>query len=90
VLGVFVPQQIKGDVPQRHHIFWGMLLPDAAAVFIERHIQRPMELILNIPMLANHRHEDRRRPDEARYVDAVVTGDGSPRIQGDRILNFQQ
>ena len=57
-----------------------MVLPDATAVFIERNIQRPMELILDIPMLAYHRHEDRRRPYEARNVDAIVTGNRSARV----------
>ena len=53
-----------------------MVLPDAAVVFIECHIQGPMELIFNIPMLTNHRNEDRSRPYEARNVDAVVTSNG--------------
>jgi len=67
-------------------MFRGMLLPDTAAVFIERDVQRPMELILNIPMLANQRHEDRRRPSKARNVDAIVTGDGSPRVGYPRVI----
>jgi len=45
-----------------------------------------MELILNIPMLANQRHEDRRRPSKARNVDAIVTGDGSPRVGCPRVI----
>jgi hypothetical protein len=31
---------------QRHHSFGSVLLPNAAAVFIERDIQRPMALML--------------------------------------------
>jgi len=73
-------QQIESDVPHRHHIFGGMLLPDAAAVFIARDVQRPMERMLTIPMLANHRDEDRRRPYEARKVNAIVTGNGRARV----------
>ena len=34
-----------------------------------------MQLILDIPMLADHRDEGRRRPDQARNIEAVVTGD---------------
>src|SRR5437870_6829399 len=41
-----------------------------------------MQLILTIPMLANHRHEDRRRPYEARNVDAIIAGNGSARGGG--------
>src|SRR5262249_14407491 len=41
-----------------------------------------MELVLNVPMLANHRYEDRRRPYEACNIDAIVTGDGSTRVSG--------
>ena len=52
-----------------------MVLPDAAAVFIERDVQGPMELIFNIPMLADHRNEGRSRPYQAGKVEAVVTGD---------------
>jgi hypothetical protein len=36
-----------------------MVLPDAAAIFIKRDIQRPMQLILDIPMLTNHCDEGR-------------------------------
>src|SRR5262249_44020826 len=39
-----------------------------------------MELVLNIPMLANHRDEGRRRPYEACNIDAVITGNDSARI----------
>src|SRR5207245_5196502 len=35
-----------------------------------------MQLILNIPMLTNHRDEVTGRSDEARNVDPVVTGNG--------------
>jgi hypothetical protein len=77
---VLLTQQIERNVPRSRHIFGGMVLPDAATVFIERDVQRPMELVLNIPMLANHRDENSRRPYEARNVDAIVTGDGSARV----------
>ena len=62
---MLLTQQIERNVPYRSHIFGGMLLPDAAAVFIERDIQRPMQFILNVPMLANHGNKDHRRPYEA-------------------------
>jgi len=52
-----------------------MVLPDAAAVFIERDVQGPMELILDIPMRADHRDEGRSRPHQAGKGEAVVTGD---------------
>src|SRR5438477_3838754 len=39
-----------------------------------------MELILNMPMLANHRDEDSGRSDEARNIDAIVTRNGSARV----------
>jgi hypothetical protein len=52
-----------------------MVLPDAAAVFIECDVQGPMELILDIPMLADHRDEGRRRPHHGGKVEAVGTGD---------------
>jgi hypothetical protein len=62
-------------VPQGHHIFSGMVLPDAAAIFIKRDIQRPVELILDIPMLPNHRDEGRGGPHETGEVEAIVTRD---------------
>jgi hypothetical protein len=31
-------QQIEGHVPQCHHVFSGMVLSDAAAIFMERDI----------------------------------------------------
>jgi hypothetical protein len=62
-------------VSQRYHIFRSVLLPNAAAVFIERDIQRPMELILDIPMLTNHGDEGRGRPWQTGKVEAVVTRD---------------
>jgi hypothetical protein len=52
-----------------------MVLPDAATVFIERDVQGPMELLLDIPMLADHRDEGRSRPHQAGKGEAVVTGD---------------
>jgi hypothetical protein len=51
MLYLFLPQKIQDDVPQRHHMFGGMVRPDTGAVFIARDIQRPMELILDVPML---------------------------------------
>ena len=65
---VFLPQQIESNVPHRNHIFGSMVLPDAAAVFIECDVQRPMELILNIPMLANHGDEGGGRPHQTGNV----------------------
>ena len=35
---MFLPQKIQGNVPQRHHIFGGMICPDTRAVFIERDV----------------------------------------------------
>ncbi len=75
MLSMFLPQQIQGDVPQRHHIFGGMVRPDTGAVFIERDVQRPMELILDVPMLANHRDEGGGRAADAGNVDTIITGD---------------
>ena len=53
-----------------------MVLPDAAAVFIARDIQRPVELLLDIPMLTNHRDEGRGGPHQTGNIEAVVTRDG--------------
>ena len=39
-----------------------------------------MELVLTIPVLANHRDEGRRRPYEACNIAAVSTGNDSARI----------
>ena len=75
MLSMCLPQQIQGDVPQRHHIFGGMVRPDTAAVFIERDVQRPMELILDVPMLANHRDEGGGRAADAGNIDTIITGD---------------
>src|SRR2546430_2740679 len=41
-----------------------------------------MQLILNIPMLTNHRDEVTGRSDEARNVDPVVTGNGRTWVSG--------
>src|SRR5262249_49167262 len=35
---MLLPQQIEGNVSHRRHICGGMVLPDAAAIFIERDI----------------------------------------------------
>jgi hypothetical protein len=35
---VLLPQQIQSNLPYRSHIFGGVVLPDAAAIFIERDI----------------------------------------------------
>jgi len=72
---VLLTQQIERNVPRSSHIFGSMVLPDAAAVFIEGDVQRPMELILNIPMLANHGDEGGGRPHQTGNVDAIVTRD---------------
>jgi hypothetical protein len=32
---MLLPQQIESNVPHRNHIFGSMVLPDAAAIFIE-------------------------------------------------------
>src|SRR5215470_19365473 len=52
-----------------------MVLPDAAAIFIKRDIQRPMQLILDIPMLPNHGDEGRGGPHQTGQVEAVLTRD---------------
>jgi hypothetical protein len=62
---MLLPQQIESDVPHSNHICGSMVLPDAAALFIEGDISRPMELILDIPMLADHRDEGGGRPPQA-------------------------
>src|SRR5919108_4343760 len=72
---VLLTQQIESNVTRSSHIFGSMLLPDTAAVFIECDVQRPMELILNIPMLANHGDEGGGRSHQTRNVDAIVTRD---------------
>jgi transposase-like protein len=38
LIQVLLTQKIESDVPHHSHIFRGMVLPDAAAVFIARHI----------------------------------------------------
>lgn len=58
-------------------IFGGMVRPDTGAVFMKRHVQRPMELILDVPMLANHRDEGCGRAADAGNIDAIVTRNGS-------------
>ena len=65
-------------MPHSSHIFGGMLLPDTGAVFIERHIQGPMQLVLNVPMLTNHTDEGGGRSPQTGNVDAVVTRDRRP------------
>jgi hypothetical protein len=70
-----VTEQIESDVPQRHDIFGGMVLPDTAAVCIARDIQRPMELVLNVPMLADHGGAGGSRSYQTGKGEAVVTGD---------------
>ena len=72
---MLLPQQIESNVTRSSHIFGSMLLPDTAAVFIECDVQRPMELILNIPMLANHGDEGGGRPHQTGNIDAIVTRD---------------
>jgi len=64
-LGVLLAEQIQGDMAQRHHIFRRMILADAATIFIKGHIERPMERILNMPMLADHNHKGRSGPYQA-------------------------
>ena len=51
---MLLAQQIEGNMPHSSHIFGGMLLPDTTVVFIKRHVQGPMQLILNVSMLTNH------------------------------------
>ena len=51
---VLLPQQMERAGPHRHPICRGIVLPDATAVFIACDIQRPMQLIFNVPMVANH------------------------------------
>src|ERR671924_2174029 len=72
---MLLAEKIESDVPHSNDIFGGMVLPDAAAVFIECDVQRPMKLILNIPMLANHGDEGGGRPHQTGNVDAIVTRD---------------
>src|SRR5215468_2814000 len=40
--------------PHRRPMCRGIVLPDATAVFIVCDIQRPKQLIFNVPMVANH------------------------------------
>jgi hypothetical protein len=79
---MLLAEKIESDGPHSSDIFGGMVFPDAAAVVIACDIQGPMPLMLHIPMLAHHRHADRRRPDEARTVDAIIAGHGSARVGG--------
>src|SRR5919204_5972485 len=78
---MLLTQQIERDVPHRYHIFGSILLPDTAAVFIERDVQRPMELMLDIPMLADHGDEGGGRPYQTGKGEAVVTGDRHVRVR---------
>src|SRR5262249_51053152 len=72
---VLLTQQIERHVPYRSHIVGSMVLPDAAAVFIACDVQRPMERMLNVPMLTNHGDEGGSRPHQTGNIDAVVTRD---------------
>jgi hypothetical protein len=74
-VGAFLAYQMEGDVSEGSPIFGGMVLPDARAVFLAGDIQRPMALLLTIPMLPNHRDEGRGRPLQTRKREAVGTGD---------------
>jgi len=64
----FLPQKIESNMPHRSYIFGGLVLPDTTAIFIERDISWPMELILDIPMLADHRDEGGGRPHQTGNV----------------------
>ena len=72
---VLLAQPIARNVPRRSPIFGSMVLPDAAAVFVACDVQGPMELLLTIPMLANHGDEGGGRPHQTGNGDAVVTRD---------------
>ena len=63
-------------MPHSSHIFGGMLLPDAGTVFIECHVQGPMQFVLNVPMLTNHGDKGGGRPHQTGNINAVVTRDG--------------
>jgi hypothetical protein len=39
--GLRLTEKLAGDVPQSSAVCGGRLLPEAAAVFMERHIERP-------------------------------------------------
>ena len=73
LLRMLLPQQIERAVPHRSHGCRGMVLPHTAAVFVERDLERPMELMLDMPMLAHHRDEGGGRPHQTRQVDTVGT-----------------
>src|SRR5215475_4275663 len=63
------------SVAPGHHMFSGMVLPDATAIFIQCDIQRPMQLMLAIPMLTNQGDEDRGGPHQTGQGEAVLTRD---------------
>ena len=79
---MLLAEQIQGDMPQRHHIFRRMILADATTIFMKGHIERPMECMLNMPMLADQDHKGRSRPYQACNRDAIVTGGRGTRVGG--------
>src|SRR5215510_14165644 len=56
-------------------MFGRMVLPDAAALFMEDDLSRPMEFMLHIPMLAHHRDTGGGRARQTGNGDAVVARD---------------
>ncbi len=46
-------KDIERNMADNSHIFCGMIFPNTAVVFVEGHIQAPMERILDAPMFAD-------------------------------------
>ena len=59
-----------------------MILADAATIVITGHIERPMERMLTMPVLADHNHKGRSGPYQACNRDAIVTGGRGARVGG--------
>ena len=54
-----------GRYAATRHIFRRMILADAATIVITGHIERPMERMLTMPVLADHNHKGRSGPYQA-------------------------
>lgn len=46
------PHDVQGEMSQDSEILWGVVFPAAAKVFLEHHVERTVQAVLAVPMLA--------------------------------------
>lgn len=64
-----------------------MVFANPTAVLIEGHVQRPMQLVLNVPVLTNQGRKACRASSQTGQVEAIVAGDLVTAVRGANRLN---